>query len=106
MHLMLKKKNNNTIFLLNVISIKNEFEKISQNFFVDYSILINFAHKCRRCKLFCFFNNKLHKHLKTCRQKIQLLEFRDSIEKKLFKIILSKSKTNDSNDNSKITFRK
>ena len=58
--------------------VKSINEKISQNFFVDSSTM---TRQCRRCESNFFFNNKFHKHLKTCKERNdEINAFHETIE--------------------------
>ena len=91
---IVRKKDSNIILISNEVFIKEEFEKILENFFVDCSVFINSSHKCRRYEFSYFFNNKFHKHLKICRnmQETTMYEFHESSSK----VILSDVKSIDS----------
>ena len=81
---------------------KNEIENIFQNFFVDNSISCNLIRQCRKCDVKCFFNNRLHKHFKTCRKLIIMQRIVDSID---FQMIEFK-KITEANENYDIALRK
>ena len=74
---MKKAQTENTLFLTD--DLKNEFEKISQNFFVDSSTFCNVFHRCRKCENKYYSNNKLHKHLKNCRHQAMLHKITKSL---------------------------
>ena len=72
-------RNENTMFVQNEdteLSLQND--DISHNFFVESSTM---TRQCRRCESNFFFNNKLHKHLKTCKEKNdEINAFHETIE--------------------------
>lgn len=63
---------NDTVFLNDDEHIKDEAEEIPQNFFVDSPLSCNLSRRCRRCGMTFPSNNKLHRHLKECRQQAVL----------------------------------
>ena len=68
----------------NEISVEFNYQNddISQNFFVDSFTM---TRQCRRCELNCIFNNKLHKHLKTCKEdeKANIKAYHEIVEAKV-----------------------
>ena len=68
----------------NKVSVESNYQNddISQNFFVDSSTM---TRQCRRCELNYFSNNKLHKHLKTCKknEKTNIKAYHEIIEARI-----------------------
>ena len=85
-----KYHNEETIFVHDDSQQKDDFEKISQNFFVDTFIFCNLIHQCRKCDVKCLFNNKLPKHFNKCRTLLIMQKIVNSIE---MQIIESKEKS-------------
>ena len=94
--------NEETILVQDEMS-KNEFEKLSQNFFVDTSIFFNLAHQCRKCDIKCLSNNKLHKHLNECRKSIAMHEVVNTISNTS---IIESNKKNEIDESCDIFLRK
>ena len=94
--------NEETILVQDKMS-KNEFEKLSQNFFVDTSISFNLAHQCRKCDIKCLSNNKLHKHFNECRKSIAMHEVVNTISSIS---VIESNKKNEINESCDISLRK
>ena len=91
-----------TLFLQNDEQ-KEEIDDISHNFFVDSSIANNISHRCQNCEIYCFSNNKLHKHLKFCKRQLTMHE---SIDKTSQIIISDVKNVSSKNAIEDITLRK
>ena len=91
-----------TLFLQNDEQ-KKEIDDISHNFFVNSSISNNILHRCRNCEIYCFLNNKLHKHLKFCKRQLTMHE---SIDKTSQIIISDVKNVSSKNATEDITLRK